>query len=355
MKSLKGLSDKDLLNRLNNLVRQEHDVTLDIVRHLVEVERRGLYAGKAYSSLFEYCRSEFGYSDASAWRRAGVATAIYRCPEALDLLEKGLVTMTALAQVAKLVTPDLLKVICGKSREEVELIASAHGSKGATRDRTRPVMVAKKRTQEAVAGAPPAAGTPPALRPGDKATVESGESSLRGEVSLTNIKLEFEKKWKVEGLVSERVKQKLERCKSLLSSKYPKGVDYDALFDELTEVFLEKTDPERRIERRRKRSENKNNKAPSATSTNHNQTRHIPAEVKDEVWVKYNGLCAFVGPGGKRCNSTHSLQFDHHPIPFARGGPSTAKNLRLLCAKHNRYTAEQAFGKRHIEKYCLRE
>jgi hypothetical protein len=62
-------------------------------------------------------------------------------------------------------------------------------------------------------------------------------------VSLTNIKLEFEKKWKVEGVVSERVKQKLERCKSLLSKKYPKDVDYDALFDELTEVFLEKTDP----------------------------------------------------------------------------------------------------------------
>jgi hypothetical protein len=257
--------------------------------------------------------------------------------------------MTALAKISKFVTPDLLKEICGKSREEVELIASVHGSNSATRDRTRPVMVAKKRTQEA------AAGTPPALRPDDKATVESGESSLRGEVSLTNVKLTFEQRWKVEGVVSERVKQKLDKCKSLLSSKYPNGVDYDALFDELTEVFLEKIDPERCIERRKKRSENKNNKAPSAASTNHNQTRHIRGAVKDEVWVKHNGRCAFVNTSGKRCNSTHNLQFDHFPIPFARGGPSTADNLRLLCAKHNRHTAEKVYGKQHIKMYRRRE
>jgi hypothetical protein len=355
MNSLKGLSDKDLLNRLHKLVRQEYDVTLNIVRHLVEVERRGLYAGKAYSSLFEYCRGEFGYSDASAWRRAGAAVAIYRCPEALDLLENGQVTMTALVKVAKFVTPGLLKEICGRSREEVELIASAHSPKGATRDRTRPVMVAKKRAREAVAGAPPAVSTPPALRSDGKTTGESGEIPLRREVSLTNIKLEFEKKWKVEGVVSERVKQKLERCKSLLSSKYPKGVDYDALFDELAEVFLEKTDPERRIARRKKRNENKTSKTSSAASTNSDRSRYIQAEIKDQVWVKHNGRCAFVGTNGKRCNSTHNLQFDHHPIPFARGGPSAANNLRLLCAKHNRHTAEQVFGKPHMEQFQRRE
>jgi hypothetical protein len=291
-----------------------------------------------------------GLSDASAWRRAGAAVAIYRCPEALAVLEKGQATITALAKISKFVTPGLLKEICGRSREEVELIASAHSAKGASRDRTRPVMVAKKRAQEAGAGAQPAASTPPSLRPDDEAT---GESSLRGEVSLTNIKLEFEKKWKVEGTVSERVKQKLDKCKSLLSSKYPKGVDYDALFDELTEVFLEKTDPERRIERRQKRSENKTetSRTPSTSPENNDRTRYIQAEVRDEVWVKNNGRCAFVGANGKRCNSSHNLQFDHHPIPFGRGGPSTANNLRLLCAKHNRHTAEQVFGKQHMEMY----
>jgi hypothetical protein len=169
---------------------------------------------------------------------------------------------------------------------------------------------------------------------------------------LTNIKLAFEQKWKVEGVVSVRVKRKLDRCKSLLSSKYPNGVDYDALFDELTEVFLDKSDPERRIVRRHKRNGSYSKPCKPALK-NHRETdrpRRIPQAVKDAVWVKYKGRCAFVGPKGKRCNSTHNLQFDHYPIPFARGGPSTVDNLRLLCAKHNRYTGEMTFGKRDHSK-----
>jgi hypothetical protein len=57
-----------------------------------------------------------------------------------------------------------------------------------------------------------------------------------------------------EGVVSNQVKKKLDRCKSPLSTKYPKGVDYDTLFDELTEMFLDRKDPERRAERRKTNS-----------------------------------------------------------------------------------------------------
>jgi len=172
-------------------------------------------------------------------------------------------------------------------------------------------------------------------------------NSLRSEVNLTNVKLSFEQKWRVEGVVSERVHEKLERCKKLLSRKYPKGVDYDTLFDELTELFLDKSDPDRRVEKRKRHATQANSKS--------SQTRHIPAEIKDKVWKKYKGKCAFVGSNGKRCNSDYNLQYDHHPIPHARGGPSTAENLRLLCAKHNRYTAEHVYGERCIKKHYIKE
>jgi hypothetical protein len=354
MKSLKSLSDQVLLNRLLKLVRQEQDVTLEIVRHLVEIEKRGLYAGKAYGSLFEYCRGEFGYSDASAWRRSGAAMAIVKCPQAWGLLEGGQVTMTALAKVWKVVTPGLLTQICGKSRDEVDLITAAYCPGGPAHDKTRPVMLLRKAgvRSDMTQDAPTLSTLQLDSTAGDRA-----ESSLRREVSLTNIKLEFEQKWKVEGVVSERVKRKLDRCKSLLSGKYPNGVDYDALFDELTEVFLEKIDPERRMARRRKRNgdSHKASKMDRKNRKEADRTRHIRTAVKDEVWAKYNGRCAYVGANGKRCNSTHNLQFDHYPIPFARGGPSTTDNLRLLCAKHNRFTAEKTFGKRYIKQYSCRE
>jgi 5-methylcytosine-specific restriction endonuclease McrA len=244
----------------------------------------------------------------------------------------------------------LLKHICGRSRDEIELITAAHSPGGQARDRTRPIMLPRKAGAESdVTLDTP---TPATLQIDADAARDRGESPLRREVSLTNIKLAFEQKWKVEGVVSERVKQKLDKCKSLLSSKYPKGVDYDALFDELTEVFLEKTDPERRMARRRKRNgdSHKTSKMDRKNRKGADRSRRIPQAVKDEVWARYNGRCAYVGTNGKRCNSTHNLQYDHYPIPFARGGKSVAKNLRLLCAKHNRYTGKTIFGKRNYTR-----
>ena len=56
--------------------------------------------------------------------------------------------------------------------------------------------------------------------------------------------------------------------------------------------------------------------------------RIIPPQVKLEVWKRDKGMCV-------RCGSTENLHFDHI-IPFSRGGSSlVAKNIQLLCAKHN--------------------
>ncbi len=57
-------------------------------------------------------------------------------------------------------------------------------------------------------------------------------------------------------------------------------------------------------------------------------TRLIPSEVKKEVWKRDDGKCVL-------CDSRENLHFDHD-LPFSRGGTSlTAKNVRLLCLKHN--------------------
>lgn len=57
-------------------------------------------------------------------------------------------------------------------------------------------------------------------------------------------------------------------------------------------------------------------------------TRLIPSEVKKEVWKRDKGKCVI-------CGTVTNLHFDHD-LPFSRGGTSlTAKNVRLLCMKHN--------------------
>ena len=37
-------------------------------------------------------------------------------------------------------------------------------------------------------------------------------------------------------------------------------------------------------------------------------------------------------------------------LPLGRGGDSVAGNVRLLCAAHNRFEAERAYGREHVER-----
>lgn len=66
---------------------------------------------------------------------------------------------------------------------------------------------------------------------------------------------------------------------------------------------------------------------PSSTKDlDHN--RMIPSSVKLEVWKRDGGKCV-------KCGSKDNLHFDHD-LPFSLGGTSlTAKNIKLLCARHN--------------------
>jgi HNH endonuclease len=58
------------------------------------------------------------------------------------------------------------------------------------------------------------------------------------------------------------------------------------------------------------------------------RTRIIPSPVKLEVWKRDAGKCV-------KCGSTDNLHFDHI-IPYSWGGTSLdAKNIQLLCARHN--------------------
>ena len=58
------------------------------------------------------------------------------------------------------------------------------------------------------------------------------------------------------------------------------------------------------------------------------QNRLIPTDVKLAVWKRDQGKCV-------ECGSSDNLHFDHI-IPYSRGGSSLiAKNIQLMCARHN--------------------
>jgi len=64
------------------------------------------------------------------------------------------------------------------------------------------------------------------------------------------------------------------------------------------------------------------------TGAEREHDRVIPTAVKLEVWKRDKGACA-------KCGSKENLHFDH-VIPYSQGGSSReAKNIQILCAKHN--------------------
>lgn len=96
---LSHLTDKNLLMDTKNLVGSERDVTLRLLHHLKEIDRRKLYSDCKCSSLFDYCIRELGYSEASAQRRIVAARMLSDIPEIGEKIEKGVLTLTNISLV----------------------------------------------------------------------------------------------------------------------------------------------------------------------------------------------------------------------------------------------------------------
>jgi len=97
--NLKHLTDSTLLADTKILVRQEQALLSKILWHLKEVDERRLYSELKYSSLFDYCTKELGYSESSAQRRIVAARALGQFPEIAPKIEAGELTLATVALV----------------------------------------------------------------------------------------------------------------------------------------------------------------------------------------------------------------------------------------------------------------
>ena len=93
------LSDRELLRETSNLVRHERHLQGAIIDHLAEIEARGLYLERGFSSLFDYAVRELGYSDAAAARRIGATRLCADQPDAREGLRDGSLTLSAAAEL----------------------------------------------------------------------------------------------------------------------------------------------------------------------------------------------------------------------------------------------------------------
>ena len=304
-KAICGLADRDLLNLTKNLAQKEREITIALIEHLEEIQRRRLFADLGYSSLFDYLRKELGYSDAEAGVRISSMKLIQGIPIAKEALSQGKISLTALSKLSssirkqeKLTSEDLsssekeqiITKLCGKSTRQAELII-------------------KQSEQEKFA---------------ERKIVPPTGTHQSAKI-----------------LVSDNVIKKLCKLKEL------KG-DYSD--SELIELLLDQELD--KIAKAKAEQISPTTASWVDEKTNHARaTRYISAKVKEEVRQRAQNRCEFVDQNTqRRCTGVQNLEFDHLR-PFAVGGGNNASNLSLRCRAHNQRSAITFFGLSKMDKF----
>ena len=137
--------------------RREREITLDVLRHLNEVERRQLHLRLGHSSMFGYCTQALRYSESASGRRIAAARCLRRVPRVEALLERREISLMSLGLIAGILTDknaaDLLDRVRGKSKLEVARIVAEYRPEVVARDRVRPIRVSLRTPQTTNAAA----------------------------------------------------------------------------------------------------------------------------------------------------------------------------------------------------------
>jgi 5-methylcytosine-specific restriction endonuclease McrA len=367
--SLRSLSERDILSRTQELVARERKLTLSVLLHLNEIERRKLHLKRGYASMFVYCTTGLGYSESAANRRIRTARCIACFPEVLELLLANQVNLSTISQASKILNPgnsrEVLIRIRGKSQRDVAAIVAEYEPRSALPpDRVRTVVVPVVAVAQATVTSP-SKGAPSDvseihLRSGGRKVatsepdvdstshcqVRAGAASTTGDGSPV---MQFERRALIQFSAREELLKKLAHVRSLASHRLPANAPLEQLIEFLAEYFTDRKDPKAREARREKRKQKAEARGRKAAPTKRSakspqSSRSIPAHVRDRLFIRDSQQCTFVGGDGRRCESTHVLQIDHIN-PVARGGPGSMDNLRLLCAHHNRLEAERIMGR----------
>ena len=376
-----ALSDRELLRETRNLVRHERHLQGAVIDHLAEIEARGLYLQRGFSSLFDYAVRELGYSDAAAARRIGAMRLCADQPDAREGLRDGSLTLSAAAELQWAFDRQ-------RRRGSISGTAAIAPAAGSAADSAPAIPL------------PPAEPEPPPLvldAVGRQKLVEeaAGKSARQVRRMLADLDPELARpadrvrpladgRYELKATIDAECQQGLEQLRGLLSHVDPR-MTMGQLVGRVVQEALDRHDPGRPPRRarggsrpadakadaprtptpesqpavkRRAASTTKDAAIPAgAAPTPARAVRPIPtkssgaatpaakpcasgraisAGVRQQVWQRDGGRCSYVDPQtGRRCNSTHLIEIDHI-VPHAMGGGAGPGNLRLLCGAHHR-------------------
>lgn len=312
---MEELTSHALIGRVEELLARERRIVVAFLRHLGEVERRRLHLELGFGSLFAFCTDRLRLSTGTAWRRVTAVKLIGMHPVICDYLVDGRLSLAALGELKDVLGGEdgaqILERAAGRTQMEVkELVAGL-----------RPVVVAR----DVVARVSKVEGRGELFAGSGSASV--AVSKVEPPAAVVPI---ADENYRLHATISRACKDKLDRVKSMLSHVVP-----DGKLDRIIEICVERTLAQ--LEKRR-------GKVAKPRVCKPARGRHVPADIAREVWDRDGESCAYVAGDGTRCGSTYQLQL-HHIHAYELGGLTIATNLSVRCAAHNRFHAENDFGR----------
>jgi hypothetical protein len=285
--TLERLSDHEFMHRFDANADADHVSNINTLHFLNELERRKLFLDLGYSSAFDYCVRKLKCCSSSAGRQIQAARCIRRYPECLEFLRGREVSVTTLALIENVLTDEnkdsILERVRGASRREVERLLSEYRAPVPLRDRLRYVQV------------PPPPAKDIDVTFFERSTAHNSKSIVWQErlPSLQKVYVQF--------LAEQDFLELFEEVCGLVP-------DHDDLSFAATlkVVLAEYRDRHSPTARQRRREERKRENSPDSLqrewkNAQSDQTRHIPDETRDEVFVRDGGRCSFVAADGTRC------------------------------------------------------
>ncbi|MBC7386443.1 MAG: HNH endonuclease [Cryobacterium sp.] len=307
--------------------KREKTATLELLKFLSQVEDRRTFAVVGYDSMFTYVRDGLGYSGAQASERVAAMRLLRKVPEVADGLKDGSQTLTSVAKLASHVRRENLNC-----QEATSLVLE-------TANQTTEAL------EKYLLGM--ALVEPPKV---ERSKIISAE--------LTRLTIDVEEEFMV---LVRRVRELRgnpalplsevfrHAMKEEIRKREPKAPRDSRIPKEPSKENTEKNAAADEV--RPAESGLKQSGGSGAELESLKRSRYISVRDRANTHSRANGACEYIHPvSGKRCGSRFGLQMEHL-IPFAKGGASTAENLRAYCPAHNRLSAVAEYGKKKIKSF----
>ena len=329
MKKLALMTKQELVAHAHLLVKQEHQLALQLIECLSECQRRMLYADHGYSSLWSFAVEYLNLSEGSAQRYISAMRLSVEVPAVKSSLEKGSLSLSNASQLQTFFRNEVKNGNRPSLEEKTEIIQKMEG-------------LSKKACEKELLKLAPKSVTPEKQRPLTD--------------NLTELRF----------VVPEAVMKKLEILKGLLAHKLPEG-SLSEIFEFMVSEELKRqlkkkagvdlspdgTEEPKKAQVPKEAQELKAGQEtisppPAIVAKNR---KVIPVATRRKIWLRAGGRCEYVSQEGKRCDSIAKVEFDHHFVPVAHGGGNDESNILLKCRTHNCARAVEVFSAKHMANW----